>query len=323
MQSDDKELLQKENLTLKRRQEDPQPLWVYNLLNYYAYLFYPPLYISGPVITYNAFISQVYIPQIAYSSWEVCKYGIRWVVDFILFEIWSHLFYVNAIATNSDNENVWKHLSVGWIIWLGLSALIFIWFKFLLIWRFARLWGLLDGIESPENMNRCICNNYSFEGFWRSWHRGYNQWLIRYIFIPLGGTKYKMYNVWVVFTFVAVWHDMKLNLVFWAWIICLSLMPEMLIKNFFKQPKLTPLWKKAWFKFLCVFAGSIIVILLIISNLVGFGMGYEGILRLIDLAMQPEGMLHIMASFILVFFSVNVMFYLRDKEEQSGETKGF
>ena len=86
-------------------------------------------------------------------------------------------------------------------------------------------------------MNRCMCNNYSFEGFWRSWHRGFNQWLIRYIFIPLGGSKYKLYNIWVVFTFVAIWHDMNLNLIMWAWVICLSLMPEMLIKNYFKKEK--------------------------------------------------------------------------------------
>ena len=46
--------------------------------------------------------------------------------------------------------------------------------KFLLIWRFNRLWALIDGIEAPENMNRCMSDNYSFEGFWRSWHRGYN-----------------------------------------------------------------------------------------------------------------------------------------------------
>jgi len=112
-------------------------------------------------------------------------------------------------------------------------------FKFMIIWRFARLWALIDGIESPENMNRCVANNYSFESFWRSWHRSFNQWLIRYIFVPLGGSKYKLYNVWVVFSFVAIWHDVDLNLIYWSWIICLTMMPEMAVKWYFYGEKVS------------------------------------------------------------------------------------
>ena len=32
------------------------------------------------------------------------------------------------------------------------------WLKFLIIWRFARLWALCDGIEVVENMQRCVCH---------------------------------------------------------------------------------------------------------------------------------------------------------------------
>ena len=32
------------------------------------------------------------------------------------------------------------------------------WLKFLIIWRFARLWALCDGIEVVENMQRCVCD---------------------------------------------------------------------------------------------------------------------------------------------------------------------
>jgi D-alanyl-lipoteichoic acid acyltransferase DltB (MBOAT superfamily) len=64
----------------------------------------------------------------------------------------------------------------------------FIWLKFNVIWKVSRCWALWDDIEVPENMNRCVHNNYSAESFWRSWHRGFNLWLIRYIFIPLGGS---------------------------------------------------------------------------------------------------------------------------------------
>lgn len=80
-------------------------------------------------------------------------------------------------------------------------------------------------------MNRCIINNKCLEGFWRSWHRGFNQWLIRYIFIPIGGSKTKTWNVWVIFSFVAIWHDFELNLLIWAWAICAAMVPEIMIKK--------------------------------------------------------------------------------------------
>ena len=53
----------------------------------------------------------------------------------------------------------------------------------------------------------------------------------RYLFVPLGGSKNKFLNIWIVFTFVAIWHDFSLDLVLWAWFICLCIIPEMLIKK--------------------------------------------------------------------------------------------
>jgi D-alanyl-lipoteichoic acid acyltransferase DltB (MBOAT superfamily) len=144
------------------------------------------------------------------------------------------------------------------------------------LWRFARCWALLDGIEVPENMNRCINNTYNFEGFWRMWHRSFNQWLIRYIFIPLGGNKYKHYNIWAVFTFVAIWHDMNLNLILWAWMLCIVLMPEVLLKKLFNQDKFDWLREKIWWKYVCAFACTVEIIPMAFSNLIGFGFGYEG-----------------------------------------------
>ena len=67
--------------------------------------------------------------------------------------------------------------------------------------------ALWDDIEVPENMNSCIYNAVSFEEFWRGWHTGLNMWLIRYIYIPLGGKKNLTIAVFTTFTFVAFWHE--------------------------------------------------------------------------------------------------------------------
>jgi len=73
--------------------------------------------------------------------------------------------------------------------------------------------------------------------FWKSWHRSFNRWTIRYIYVPLGGSKYFAFNMWIVFTFVALWHDIQLNLLAWGWLICLFLVPEIVATTVFSQKR--------------------------------------------------------------------------------------
>jgi len=305
----------------KFRQEAHSPLPYYNFLNYLSYLVYPALFLSGPVTTFNAWISQIKTPQNTHSQTEVLKYVLRTALNFIGFELFLHLFYVCAISTHSGNIHIWQKFSLHHLGVLSFLELTFLWFKFLMIWRIARAWAFLDGVEVPENMNRCICNNYSFEGFWRSWHRSFNQWLIRYLFIPLGGSRYKFFNIWVVFSFVAIWHDMNLNLVIWAWGICLALMPEMLLKWYFNLPKYRYLWNKVWWKYACALAGGVDILLMISANLVGFGIGWKILLVVLDNFMNFNGFLTLTIGYGIFSVLTLVMFMIREKENDA--EKGF
>lgn len=87
-------------------------------------------------------------------------------------------------------------------------------------------------------------------------------WGVRYVYIPLGGAQKKLLNIWVIFTFVAIWHDLEWygltseffmttkdiltvvqhscssdnafdfrKLLSWAWLTCLFFIPEMLVKS--------------------------------------------------------------------------------------------
>lgn len=44
------------------------------------------------------------------------------------------------------------------------------------------------------------------QGFWKGWHASFNQWLVRYIYVPLGGSSLRLLNIWLIFTFVALWY---------------------------------------------------------------------------------------------------------------------
>ena len=96
----------------------------------------------------------------------------------------------------------------------------------------ARLAALLDGVDPPENMRRCFADNCDIEvcelhpalvwflltrcpwpaqGFWRGWHSSFNLWLVRYLYVPLGGASARLRNTCVAFSFVALWHDLEVR----------------------------------------------------------------------------------------------------------------
>jgi len=88
-------------------------------------------------------------------------------------------------------------------------------------------------------MVRCVANNYSTLGFWRSWHRSYNLWVVRYIYIPLGGARNVILSTLMVFTFVALWHDLSFKLLAWGWLVSLFILPEILARKFAPASKVS------------------------------------------------------------------------------------
>ncbi|KAJ3406493.1 glycerol transporter [Chytriomyces hyalinus] len=250
----------------------------YGFLHYIAYITYVPLYIAGPIIAYNDFISQLKNrTPFTTNGKALATYTARWIACFLTMEIFIHYAYVIAIA----KSDAWKEMSAFELACLCFFNLKHVWLKLLVMWRFFRLWALFDGIETVENMNRCMTNNYSASGFWRSWHRSFNRWIIRYIYVPLGGSSCYMINLLITFTFVAVWHDLDLNLLAWGWLVSLFIIPEHLALRAFPA-KVWGSWP--YYKYLCG-AGAVANILLMITvNIIGFGAigGNGGIQGMMD-----------------------------------------
>jgi D-alanyl-lipoteichoic acid acyltransferase DltB (MBOAT superfamily) len=144
-----------------------------------------------------------------------------------------HFLYVIAIK----DSGIYGKFSSIQIYTLGFFNLKIVWLKLLIIWRFFRLWGLAAGIDSIENMTRCMSNNYSGIDFWRHWHCSYNRWLVRYIYIPLGGSNVRILNSFAIFTFVALWHDTRGDLFMWGWLIVLFILPELICVRLFCNSK--------------------------------------------------------------------------------------
>ncbi|KNA04140.1 hypothetical protein SOVF_202380, partial [Spinacia oleracea] len=284
----------------------------YSYSIYLCYLVYAPLYIAGPIISFNAFASQIDHPQNTYLSKDVALYGLRWTFSLCLVELITHFFHYNAFAISG----LWKQLSAFDVFIIGYGVLNFMWLKFLLIWRYFRFWSLLNGIEAPENMPKCINNCYNLESFWKSWHASYNKWLVRYLYIPLGGAQTKLLNVWVIFTFVAIWHDLEWKLLSWAWLTCIFYIPEILLKSVARAFQVESTFWKFFLQELSAISGAVTITCLMIANLVGFVVGPSGINFLISGFLHKEG-LPVLAGILFTFYlGTKLMFHIRDARQK-------
>eukprot|EP00924_Labyrinthula_sp_SR-Ha-C_P015857 snap_masked-scaffold_4-processed-gene-11.39-mRNA-1 protein AED:0.11 eAED:0.12 QI:0/-1/0/1/-1/1/1/0/231 len=178
-------------------------------------------------------------------------------------------------------------------------SLMFLWMKFTWIWRFFRLWSLLDDVDCVENMQRCMNNNYTVAGFWKGWHSSYNKFLVKYIFIPLGGNRVstirRVINTILIFAFVAIWHDLEPKLFLWGLLTPLVFIPETIGNYIFNKIKGDVYLDEA----MIILGGGFMILLLMIVNMIGYTVGTDFFqLGFGNLVLSSEGFL-----FTLLFYS--------------------
>ncbi|KAN0065646.1 glycerol transporter [Thecaphora frezii] len=216
----------------RERAANSRPPEQYSFLHYFIYVCYPPLFIAGPIMTFNDFTSQIYRPT-TIPARSLVSYAVRFLFCILTMELILHFIYVNAIK----DSKAWAGATPLELSLIGFWNLIIVWLKLLVPWRFFRLWAMCDSVDAPENMIRCMANNYSTLGFWRSWHRSYNLWTVRYIYVPVGGARNRIVATLLVFTFVALWHDLSLKLLTWGWLITFFILPELIGKALVPENK--------------------------------------------------------------------------------------
>ncbi|OKL55765.1 hypothetical protein UA08_09040 [Talaromyces atroroseus] len=336
------------SLSERDRLQIPADPSSYNGLYYAAYVLYSPLYLSGPIVTFNDYISQQRYPSAALTPARNFLYCIRFCLNLLCMELVLHFIYAVAISKSTTD---WSIYTPGQLSMLGYFNLHIIWLKLLIPWRFFRLWALFDGIDPPENMVRCMSNNYSALAFWRAWHRSYNRWVVRYLYVPLGGSRAPsspssaesgsksspaaaktqskkpstiltrlrgIINQLIVFTFVAVWHDINLRLLMWGWLITLFVLPEVIGTLLFPASR----WQSSHpdaYRILCGIGALVNILPLMAANLVGFAVGLDGLKGLLaGIFSSWTGVVFMLGACGALFVGVQVMFEIRESEKRKG-----
>ncbi|CAG8576385.1 1528_t:CDS:10 [Diversispora eburnea] len=230
----------------------------YNFIYYLSYILYTPLFLAGPIITYNDFISQLrYSRDIDIKG--VFLYGIRLLGAILLMEVMLHYIYVVVIG------------------------------------KARAFWAMADGIIAQENMMRCMMNNYSTSGFWRR------------------GNKNPVFNILVIFTFVALWHDISLKLLAWGWLIWLFILPEKIGRTIFSEKK----WGDwPYYRHLCAVGAVANLLMMWMANLIGFAIGLDGMkVLLINIFMTKDA---VGLTGLGIFCGAQIMFEIREEEKRKG-----
>eukprot|EP00904_Undaria_pinnatifida_P013239 jgi/Undpi1/9045/HiC_scaffold_26.g11505.m1 len=292
-----------------------RPMSDYSLWHCLTYVFYAPLYLAGPTLTFNAFVSHMACPQRSYGWGRMTFYLTRIAFALLLLEWGVHNLPVFALARSGT-------LNFGPGI-LGLfvyTILLIMWLKFLVIWRVFRFWALCDGVEPPENMMKCMSNNYSVVGFWKGWHCSFNKWLVRYIYVPLGGSKPgRRWNVFVVFAFVSFWHDVEPKLFMWGLLNGVFFVLEALMKELYRRSAALESCRAHSLanRMVQALGATSNVMALLLVNMIGYAAGIQKTGRVADgIFIDGEGVVVAACGFAFFFSGVQLMFVIEEFKER-------
>lgn len=106
------------------------------------------------------------------------------------------------------------------LAWLGIVAYsLQLYFDFFGYSLMAVGIALMLGFRLPDNFNQPYSAT-SVTEFWRRWHMTLGKWFLRYVYIPLGGSRVGKFrgtlNLLAVWIFTGVWHGATFNFIIWS-----------------------------------------------------------------------------------------------------------
>ena len=149
----------------------------------------------------------------------------------------------------------------------------------------------------------------------------------RYLYIPVGGSKNVAAATLLVFTFVALWHDLSFKLLAWGWLVSLFLLPEIAARATVPFEKVSPhpvvadrqYGHERWYRPLAGIGGVANLFLLMTANLVGFVLGVDGVRHLLtELTASYSGWSFLVFACICLYIGIQVMFEYREEERRRG-----
>ncbi len=181
-----------------------------------SYAFFFPLYIQGPIQSYDTLKGDLFDTSKKAHVYENITYG----AQLILWGFFQKLviaeraaLYANEIFSDPGSFSA-KHLVFG-VFFYSVQILT----DFSGCVDICRGAAQMLGISVMQNFKTPYFSE-SIPEFWRRWHISLSGWLKEYVYIPLGGNRKgkvrKYVNVIIVFLVSGIWHGVGVHYLVWG-----------------------------------------------------------------------------------------------------------
>ena len=142
------------------------------------------------------------------------------------------------------------------------------------------------------------------------------------MYIPMGGRSTRMGNIWLIFLFVALWHDMEMKLIAWgllnAFFYTLEVSGSYFMNSEFVQKNLS----SNAITYIGLFSGATYIIILVMVNLLGYSMmGTDGTSLVFSKLLSYEGFRVVVISYYFLVNGVNLMSYITELRSTKNNTE--
>lgn len=192
-----------------------------------------PQLVAGPIVRYSDICNDFYNRKCNFSD---ISYGIkRFIIGLSKKVLLANTLGEFCSVFNSYND---KTLIFYWMY--GICFMLQIYFDFSGYSDMAIGLGKLFGFKFLENFNYPYLSQ-SITEFFRRWHISLGKWFKDYLYIPLGGNRYKLSrNILIVWILTGLWHGASWNFIVWG-LYCgvFILIEKKFLKNYIeKLPKM-------------------------------------------------------------------------------------
>ncbi|XP_024606808.1 protein-cysteine N-palmitoyltransferase HHAT isoform X2 [Neophocaena asiaeorientalis asiaeorientalis] len=205
-----------------------------------AYVFYYPVFHNGPILSFPEFIAQMQRQEQGSpkASLSILARGLgRLLSCWWLAELMLHFMYMHAIY---GSTSLLRAVSCWTLGGLALAQVLFFYVKYLVLFGVPALLMRLDGLTPPP-LPRCVSTMFSFTGMWRYFDVGLHDFLVRYVYIPAGGSQHgllgTLFSTAMTFAFVSFWHGGNDYLWCWATLNWLGVTVENGVQRLVQAPR--------------------------------------------------------------------------------------
>jgi alginate O-acetyltransferase complex protein AlgI len=213
---------------------------------YLAFILFFPTMVAGPIKRYQDFLPKLRsIAEDWVFDWQrgVTRILAGLVKKFAIADVLTAFTnHLNLV----DISHAHRPILVLWLFAYGIK----IYTDFSAYSDIAIGSARLFGIRVPENFDWPYLRT-NIADFWRHWHMSLTNWLIDYIYIPLGGLRVSVhriyFNILVTMLISGIWHGAGVNFIVWGLLHGVMLAIHRGWRAFRPLPKgmEVPLWRRA------------------------------------------------------------------------------